>query len=419
MRYFLCLLLTCLSVIWFSPPGADAAEQSDPAPDARVGVAQAADAVNAFAVDLYGVLAEEEGNLFFSPYSISSVLAMTYAGAKGDTGEEMAKALRFTGRETEIHAAMKSLQDRFDSIPDETGSLSIANRLWLDRGEKFTPDYEALTREYYGAGAEAADFSNAHESVRLEINDWVAQKTRDRIKDLLQVNNVTSDTKLVLVNAIYFDSAWLEPFDKALTMEEPFRTGKDEQHNVSMMRRTGHFLYGENSDAQWLKIPYRIPRFSMLILLPRKNSSFTQLRELEKKLTHETLASWTDDMSYSRVTLRMPKFKDERRYSLSETLKKLGMNLAFTNDADFSGMVEEPRKNGYAIHIDFVVHKAFIELDEEKTEAAAATAVGMTRATAVTRPEPIIKFNADHPFIYCLMDDYNGVILFMGRMERP
>jgi serpin B len=266
---------------------------------------------------------------------------------------------------------------------------------------------------------EAADFISDSENVRVEINDWVAEKTHDKIRDLLHKENVTSDTKLILVNAIYFNSAWLEPFDKAMTAEGPFRTGKDKQHNVSMMRRTGNFLYGENSLAQWLKIPYSIPGFSMLVLLPKENDLFTQLEELEKNLTHEALASWIADMRFPQVALRLPKFKDERRYALGDTLKKLGINLAFTNDADFSGMVEEPRKNGYALHIDFVVHKAFIELDEERTEAAAATAVGMMRTTAMINPEPVVEFNADRPFIYCLMDDETGAILFMGRMEQP
>ena len=418
MRYVLYLSLTCFLMVMFTQPfAADAADQNAPALEAL-----AANAVNAFAVDVYRQLAEEGGNLFFSPYSISTALAMTYAGASGDTATEMAKALHFSDHEPEIHAAMKSLQDRFNSIPTERGSLDVANRLWLDKGEALVKEYESITMGNYGAGVETADFLYAYDEERLRINDWVAQKTRDKIRDLLQDGNVTPDTKLVLVNAIYFNSAWQEPFDKALTREEPFRTGKGEQHDVSMMRRTDHFLYGENPYAQWVKIPYSIPGFSMMVLLPRENGAFTPLEDLEKlekKLTHEALASLMSDMNFSRVALRMPKFKDERRYSLAEILNKLGMNLAFTEDADFSGMVVEPRKNGYAIHVDFVVHKAFIEIDEEKTEAAASTAVGMVRATGAMTPEPVIEFNADHPFIYCLTDDQTGAILFMGRMEQP
>ena len=424
MRYLLCLLFVCFLVTLFSPIGAKAAEQSCPAldvndVDVHAATARAATAINAFAIDVYQKLAAERGNLFFSPYSISLALTMTYAGAKGDTAAEMASVLRFTGYESEIHAAMRSLQERFNAIPSEAGSLDVANRLWLDKGEQLVPGYEALVRENYGAGVETVDFLRAYETARVEINDWVAQKTRDRIRDLLQKNSVNSDTRLILVNAIYFNSAWLEPFDKALTREEPFRTGKGEQHDVPMMRRTGYFLYGENSDVQWLKIPYNIPDLSMLIILPRENESFTQLEEFEQKLTHETMASMIADMNFSRVELRMPRFRDERRYSLCETLRELGMNLAFTNDADFSGMVKEPRQNGHALHIDFVVHKAFIELDEERTEAAAATAVGMMRTTAVIAPEPVIEFTADRPFIYILMDGKTGAILFMGRMVQP
>jgi len=385
----------------------------------QTATARAATAVNAFAIDVYRQLATESGNLFFSPYSISSALAMTYAGARGDTAAEMAETLHFNSCEPEIHAAMKALQDRFNSIPNEAGSLDVANRLWLDKREKLTPDYSALVEKNYEAGVETVDFFNAYKIVRLEINDWVAQKTRDKIKDLLKEDNVTPATKLILVNAIYFNSAWLLPFDKADTREEPFHTDRGVQKIVPMMSRIGRFLYGENPEMQWLKIPYKIPDFSMLILLPKENGLFTQVEELEKKLTVDTLASWIDGMKPSRVALRMPKFKDERRYPLADVLKKLGMKLAFTNDADFSGMVEKPTVDGYSLHIDYVIHQSFIELDEERTEAAAATVVGMVRATGMMEPEPIIEFNADRPFIYCLTDDQTGTVLFMGRMAQP
>ena len=418
MRYVPYLWFSFLFMALFTFAGVSGAAGYD-APTPRAANAIAANAVNAFAVDIYGALAAESGNIFFSPYSISSALAMTFAGAKGDTAAEMAETLRFTGFEHEIHTAMKSLQDHFNSIPDEMGSLDVANRLWLDKGEKLTPDFEALTREYYDAGVKTVDFFTAHESARVVINDWVAQKTRDKIKDLLEKDNVTSATKLILVNAIYFSSAWLEPFNKADTREDPFYMGKDKQKPVPMMTRTDRFLYGENTEMQWLKIPYSIPGFSMLILLPKENDTFTQLEELEKNLSPDALASWLEEMNFSQVALRMPKFKDERRYLLTDVLQKLGMNLAFTNDADFSGMVDKPVIDGHALHIDYVVHQSFIELDEERTEAAAATAVGMMRTTAIIQPEPVIEFNADRPFIYCLTDDRTGTIIFMGRMEQP
>ena len=409
MRYVFCLLLICLLL---PAPGSSEASPSgsaDPAP--------AVSAVNEFAIDIYRELAAESGNIFFSPYSITSALAMTYAGAAGDTAAEMAKALRFTGHETEIHAAMRSLQQRHDSIPKETGTFSVANRLWLDGREKLIPGFSAIVGENYGAGVETVDFLNAAERARLEINDWVAQKTRDKIKDLLQASDVTRDTNLVLVNAVYFNSAWLDPFDKKDTEEEPFRAGKNKQHNVPMMRKKKNFLYGENPDAQWIDIPYKIPGYSLVIFLPRENESFTQLEEFERKLTAEALSSWMRDMRRREVELIMPKFKDERRYPLAGLLQKLGMDLAFTDDADFSGMVEDARRDGQVVQIGSVIHQAFIELDEERTEAAAATAVIMMRATGMPPKEHTV-FRADHPFIYCLTDGL-GTILFMGRMAEP
>lgn len=415
MRCSLCLLLTCFVVL--SPFSVSEARRLGVTDDvaASEAASQAVSAVNAFAIDVYRELAAGSDNIFFSPYSISSALAMTYAGARGDTAAEMAKALHFTENTPDIHAAMNSLQRRFNSIPEESGTFSVANRLWLDKSEKLIPDYEALVVENYGAGVEPVDFKGAAESARMEINDWVAEKTRDKIKHLLHQGDVTRDTNLILVNAVYFNSVWARPFDKKNTREEPFRTGKDEQHNVPMMRQKGHYLYGENQDAQWINVPYKIPGYSMLILLPRENESFTQMEDFERKLTVETLSLWISDMSGREVELIMPKFKDERRYPLTELLNKLGMNLAFTNDADFTGMVKDARKDGQVVKIDSVIHQAFIELDEERTEAAAATAVVMMKAMALP-PQEHIVFRADHPFIYCLVDDL-GTVLFMGRIN--
>jgi serpin B len=345
---------------------------------------------------------------------------MTYAGARGNTAVEMEKTLHFSGNDSKIHAEMKSLNNRFDTeaIESKSGVIDVANRLWFDKRENLKADYKALVAKYYGAGVETVDFFKAHQSARQQINEWVSKKTRGRIKNLLKENNVSSNTKLILVNAIYFNSSWLYPFDKALTKDKPFYTGKNKQITVPIMFRSGRYLYGENAEMQWLKIPYKISGLSMLILLPRENESFTQIEELEKKLTPQIMTSLSGDMKYSEVALRMPKFKSENRYTLSDVLKILGMKSAFTNDADFSGMIEKPVVNGPVIHIDYVVHEAFIEIDEEKTEAAAATAVGI-KATAAIISQPVMEFNVNRPFIYCLTDEQTGVILFMGRMEQP
>lgn len=415
MRYISCLLIICLFAALLSLPMASCAtEQSGAAPDEQL-----ASAVNAFAVDVYKQLALKGGNIFFSPYSISSAMAVAYAGARGNTAVEMAKVLHFTNYKSDIHAAIKSLQDGFDSIPEEDGALSVANRLWLDKKEELKPDYSALVETNYGASIEIADFFNEYEKARVEINNWVTEKTRDRIKNLLRPGEVNSITKLVLVNAIYFDSVWLNPFDKSVTTEEPFRTGKDKQRNVSMMHRTGDFFYGENAAAQWIIIPYRISGFYMTIFLPRENESFTQMKEFEGKLSNKALNSWMEDMRECKVAISMPKFKDRSRVNLTDILQMLGMNLAFDwTKADFSGMVAEPLRNGYTLCISDIIHQAFIELDEERTVAEAATAVVTTTSASIYNPDPEIEFRADRPFLYSITDG-SGAILFMGRMADP
>jgi serpin B len=413
MRCLLSVLILCGVLFMQSPALAAPSETND-----------ATKAIDAFAMDLYHQLASGKNNLFFSPYSIASALAMTYRGAKGETASEMAEALHFSDVEMALHASMKALQDRFNSIPEGAGVLEAANRLWLDREEKLLPNYAAAVKKYYAGGVEQLNFQKDAEASRVTINDWVAQKTRDKIKDLLHKGDVTEETRLVLTNAIYFKSAWREPFMESLTKEAPFHIGPNERENVPTMHRTNSFLYGEQPGLQLLKIPYRMPGFSLLVLLPRVNEASTQLEELEKlekNLTAQSLAEWTANMQRQRVSLWLPKFKDEERYPLKEILQKLGMKLAFTVDADFSNMVEEKKKgDGGGICVDSVIHQAFIELDEKGTEAAAATAVVMvTKATAMPNPEEPIEFRADHPFVYCLMDDQTGAILFMGRLVKP
>jgi len=410
------IIAVSLALVFALSSGAWAAKPYDEEVGMEIMKMEAAKAVNTFAFDVYRQLSgsEKEGNLFFSPYSISSVLAMTWAGAKGETALEMAKALCFDSLDAEsMHAGMKALRERFGSIPENMGILAVANRLWLDRSENLLPGYTELVEQNYGTGVEQVDFLKNAKTARETINYWIEGQTRDKIKNLLRPGNVTPDTRLVLTNAIYFNSAWKVMFNKANTQERPFRIGKDEHKDVPMMWRTGHYLYGEEPSLQWIKIPYEMPGFSLMILLPRDNESFTQLEELESRLTPEALASWTADMKPREVELHMPKFRYEARYSLSEILKELGMKLAFTDNADFSGMMEN------ALCIDLVIHQTFIELDEERTEAAAATAVTMMIFGSPIRREPPVVFCADHPFVYFLTDDVTGTILFMGRMTAP
>jgi serpin B len=321
---------------------------------------------------------------------------------------------------------MKVLMERFNAIPEKAGvlnifnwlwldkkadALEIANRLWLDKQEKLLPEYAALVEADYGADVGSIDFRQDPEKTRKEINSWIERKTRNKIQELLMEGNVTPSTRLALTNAIYFNSAWRYPFEKSRTKEKPFRTGKDRQINVLLMNQTQEeLLYGEEPGLQWVKIPYAIPNFSLLVLLPKENETFTQLELLEKKLSPEALAAWMARMHRRKVKLWLPKFRDERRYSLAGLLQKLGMKLAFTQEADFSRMAE--MADG-PLYIDFMVHQSFIELDEEGTKAAVAMTWGSAVASAP------IDFRADRPFIYCLMDDATGTILFLGRMAEP
>jgi serpin B len=429
MRICLFLLFLSLAVLLF--PAAHASAAPVPASAPKVEAArpdpgktlEAAGAVNAFAVDFYLRLAgetPENSGFFFSPYSIASALAMVCAGADGETAREMTDVLHLTGLQCP-HAAMKDLKDRLDALREDTaqknkGIFSVANRIWVDEKEELLPSYMNLVRLNYGGGTALLDFRRDARRARAAINDWTAQETRGKIQDLLRAGDVTRDTRLVLTNAVYFNSDWAKAFDKKLTRPEPFRTGRDTTKDVPFMRMTASFLYGEDTDLQFLKMPYKLPGFSLLILLPRANEAFTQMTELEAKLSPRQISDWTAGMNTRSVSLRMPKFRSEGRWPLAVILGKLGMHRAFTRDADFSKMVKEPVDDDGVLHIDSVIHQAFIELDEKGTEAAAATAITMVRTTAIMSPEPSVEFHADRPFIYCLMDDRTGAILFMGRL---
>ncbi|GHS86101.1 serpin [Synergistales bacterium] len=378
-----------------------------------VGAESAVYAVNEFAFDLYRQIASEaKGNIFFSPFSVSSALAMVYAGAANDTAREMAETLHFDAK---IHDSMKSLTERFASISGDKGALETANRVWVSLEENLLPSYAALLERDYAFSAEKADFKAAPKHSRVQINDWVEEKTQGRIKDLLQDKDVTRDTRFVLANALYFKAPWMTPFNERDTKIEPFYTenGKKDAH---LMYVTDHFLYGAAQDARFVKINYRLQGFSMVIILPDASSS---VDALEKKLSSRLLSEWIESMESKNVRLVIPKFKDELRYPLSDILQNLGMKLAFTEEADFSGMVANPRNEDGVLCVSTVIHKSFIEVDEKGSEAAAATAVGMMRLTAMLQPEEIIEFRADRPFIYCILDDVTGAVLFMGRLSAP
>ncbi len=373
-------------------------------------------ATNRFAHDLYRQLSQEPGNHFFAPASINTALALAYGGARGTTAEEMAQVLHFGRLGAEVHTGFRDLAAFLPTVAQPTRKppvLSVANALWCQDGFPLQTDYLQLTNLNYAAGLRRLDIANDPDKARRTINAWVEEQTRDKIKELLKSGQVTADTRLVLTNAIYMKATWLRPFEPDRTGKEDFAVTAERKVSVPMMRQTTHFRYGATDDAQIVELPYEGGSLSMVVVLPRQKNG---LADLEKKLAQqpEWLGNQFGTLNLAKVNLKLPKFKARSSFELSRTLGAMGMRQAFLpNGADFSGITtSEP------LFIGLVVHQAFVAVDEEGTEAAAATAITM-RAGSAARPETIHDFHADHPFLYFIRDVRSGAILFMGRLSAP
>lgn len=364
---------------------------------------------NAFAFDLYTKLGGGDGNLFFSPYSVSTCLGMTYAGAKGDTEEQMAKVFHF-GSQADTAAGFGELQSQLNALQEKKKfELNIANGLWAQKDKSFLPAFLDVAQKQYGARLELADFKTAAEQTRKEINDWVSDKTKGKITDLLPAGSVNGLTRLVLVNAIYFKGAWMSPFRAPLTGDQPFHTTADKTGTAKMMNQTGNFMYGEDDDLQILEMAYAGRDLSMVVLLPRKVDG---LKALESELSADRLKGWLARMKGEEVRVSFPKFKLTSQFGLKETLEQMGMTDAFSPSADFSGM-----DGSRELYVSAIVHKAYVDVNEEGTEAAAATGAVMAARAVRPRPQPV--FRADHPFIFLIRDTHSGSILFLGRVTDP
>ncbi len=374
-------------------------------------VRSVATGMNTFAFDLYGTLRAKDGNLFLSPYSLSTALAMTWAGARGETEKEMAAALRFPLGQESLHPAYGALIDELNAAGRSGDfALAVANRLWGQAGYKILPEFRKTVKASYGAELVPADFRNDSEGVRKEINGWVEQQTKNKIRDLIGPNVLGSDTRMVLVNAIYFKGLWKDAFDERVTAPTPFHREGAAPVDAQMMRRVDHYRYAEDADVQVLELPYKGEGLSMIVLLPRAADG---RKALEDRLSAGKVQSWMDAMQSKKVDVRLPRFKMTSQFSLAEQLGALGMKSAFTGDADFSGMT-----GNRDLFISAVIHKAFVDVNEKGTEAAAATAVVMELTAA--RPEPpSVEFKADHPFVFLIRDNASGAILFLGRMMDP
>jgi len=367
---------------------------------------QLVDGNRAFALDLLHALRDTEGNLVFSPYSISTALAMTYAGARGTCAEEMAQTLHFALPSERLHPAFAELLERDNAAATRQAmSLAVANALWGQKGLGFLVEFLELARQHYGAGLRELDFVGATEPARLEINAWIEERTQGRIVDLLQPGDIDAMTVLVLTNAIYFKGAWRSAFDPKLTAPAPFQLGGGKTVEVPTMTQSGTFRLARVSGAQVLALPYRGEELSMVIVVPK---AVDGLAELEKSITAADLEQWIDGAASEEVTVRMPRFRVSGRIELKDVLKGLGMKSAFGPGADFSGMTAAER-----LFIAKVIHQAFVEVNEEGTEAAAATAVVMKR----TSMPAVVQI--DRPFLFIIRNDVTRSWLFVGRVCHP
>ena len=374
----------------------------------------------AFAFDLYRALAQGEGNLFYSPHSVSLALATTYAGARGETERQMEDTLRFLLPQDKLHPAFNALDLNLASRgegaagQDDGGfQLNIANAVWDQEGHEFITDFLDVLAEQYGSEVRRADFRRAPEEARVRINDWVADETEDRINDLIPPGAIEPTTRLVLANAIYFNAAWQLPFDERATAPRPFHPLGGGEVEAPMMRREGRFGYARGDGHQAVELLYDGGEMSMTILLPDAG----RFSEFEGLLDASVVEGVLENLETQRVRLTMPKFKVEESFNLADTLKAMGMPDAFDGSAaDFSGMDGTSCLAGDAecLLITDVVHQAFVSVDEAGTEAAAATAVIV--GTKSVEPGEPVSLTIDRPFIFLVRDQATDAVLFVGRV---
>lgn len=364
----------------------------------------------AFALDLYNQLKMTDANLFFSPFSIFTALAMTWAGARENTAVQMAETLHFTEKPAQLHHAIGDLISQLNAVQKETDvELSIANAIWAQKGYQFLDEFFRIVQQSYQADLKQVDFSSAAESARQAINAWVEQQTNGKIKDLLPPKVLNALTRLVLVNAIYFKGFWDNQFKSRDTREMEFWLLTEVAVKVPMMHQEHQFGYWENDWLQIMEMPYKEESLSLIVLLPKEKTGIT---DLEQKLNFENMMAWQSRLRKRKVIVFFPKFKIESQFSLGQILASMGMPDAFDPErADFSAMVGQKE-----LYISAVIHKAFLEVNEEGSEAAAATGV-VVSVTSIAPSPPIFK--ADHPFVFFIRDNKSQSILFLGRVLNP
>ncbi|HOI12541.1 MAG TPA: serpin family protein [Methanoculleus sp.] len=420
------VVIGCIAAGCIDTPQTTTTEPTPPAGEkepmdsqtAAEGVGSVSTGNNRFAADLYRHLASDPENagknIFFSPYSISSALAITYEGARGTTADEIGSVLHLPQNGTLRRTGFAGLDAVLNS-GDENYTLRTANALWAEETYPFLPEYVDTAARWYGANVTNLDFIGDSEASRQTINRWVEEKTEDKIRDLLPAGSIDPMTRLVITNAIYFKGTWVKQFDPDETTEEEFRISSGEAVQVPMMHRTDEdaiYGYAETETLQMLRMPYAHAdgtELSMLVLLPKEDN----LMAAEEAIGAGTLTDIRDALTDRRVRVVFPKFTLETTYSLPQALTAMGMPTGFTDAANFSGM-----DGTEDLFISDVVHKAFVDVNEEGTEAAAATGVVMNVASA-PGGDPTPVFRADHPFVFLIVEEDSGTILFAGRVVNP
>jgi serpin B len=399
----LTLIPLAIAAVLLGSAGLDAAK---PASDDRAVVR----GNTKFACDLYAQLRSTKGNLCFSPYSISTALAMTYGGARGDTAKEMASTLHFTLNQQRLHPAFARLMRTLDGRDKRRSyRLDVANALWGQQGYRFLRAFEKLNADNYGAGLRRLDFVNDREKARQTINAWVERHTNRKIKNLLAKGVLNDRTRLVLTNALYFKAPWQSPFVEGATKTENFHLADGGKVRVPLMRKEGRFGYLKGDGFQALELPYKGGDLSMVVFLPARADG---LANFEKRLTAGNLAQWLPKIKWDQVRVFFPRFRVTSEFSLKKALAALGMKQAFSRAADFSGMTGSKE-----LFISAVVHKTFVDVNEKGTEAAAAT--GVVVGLKGLPPPPKATFRADHPFVFLIRDNRSGSFLFLGRVAKP
>lgn len=376
-----------------------------PAADSRI-----TPAMNAFTVAAFKQVLHGDANLILSPFNIATALSMALAGAGGQTAAEMQAVLHVHSDATYDAALGALLADLAKTGNTAGNELLTANGLWVQKGYSIQPAFENTLAHNYRAPLTPLDFVANPEGARSQINRWTEEHTKQKIKDLFPAGSFDAQTRLVLTSAIYFYGKWHTPFVPSSTQPAPFTLGSGGTTQANFMNQTSHFGYTDTGSAQILEMRYADTGVAFDVLLPKTTGG---LAELEKSLTFEKLTGWLGNLNDGNIQVSLPKFRAESTFSLSKALSAMGMPAAFTDKADFSGI--DPKQR---LAISEVVHKAFVDVAEQGTEAAAATGITM-RAMSARMPEPVVVFRADHPFLFLIRDTRTGVILFTGRLMNP